>query len=248
MKIAIVDGDRSFLDSFRHSLIEELSAIGLQDTQIDTFQSGEEFLEALDGGQMYSLLLSETELPNMNGIELAREIRRTNRKLPIVYISATNDYAMETYEVGASYYIQKPIATDELKRLLCVLVRITGGQNHVVTLPDGFGVMLREVYYIKPQNQNSVLYLTDQSTYISNKNTEQIQYMFEIYPCFYILPNGTIVNFAKVKEVTTTALLLENNHYVPVSRSSLRGLREAYGKFQRLRAIVEQENQEKKEA
>ncbi|HXJ11458.1 MAG TPA: sigma-54 dependent transcriptional regulator [Candidatus Limnocylindrales bacterium] len=89
-----------------------LKTEGYQVTMADTGQSG---LARL-GEQPYDLLLLDVSLPDRNGIELLKDIRRQNPNLPIVLITAYGsiEMARAAFKSGAMDYITKPWSNDEL--------------------------------------------------------------------------------------------------------------------------------------
>jgi len=62
------------------------------------------------------LVLMDIRMPNMNGIEAAREIRRTNTETPVIALTAyafTNDRE-KSLEAGCNEYLSKPVKLDTL--------------------------------------------------------------------------------------------------------------------------------------
>lgn len=57
-------------------------------------------------------------MPGMNGLEAAEHIRRSERDLPFVYITAYSDYAIEAFELNALDYLLKPVNLQRLTRTL----------------------------------------------------------------------------------------------------------------------------------
>ena len=89
-----------------------LKTEGYHVSMADTGQSG---LLRL-GEQPYDLLLLDVSLPDRNGIELLKDIRRQNPHLPIVLITAYGsiEMARAAFKSGAMDYITKPWSNDEL--------------------------------------------------------------------------------------------------------------------------------------
>jgi DNA-binding NtrC family response regulator len=89
-----------------------LETEGYQVTMADSGQSG---LLRL-GEQPYDLLLLDVSLPDRNGIELLKDIRRQDPHLPIVLITAYGsiEMARAAFKSGAMDYITKPWSNDEL--------------------------------------------------------------------------------------------------------------------------------------
>ncbi|PLX00576.1 MAG: response regulator [Marinilabiliales bacterium] len=80
-------------------------------------------LEALKIIQNYSdidLILMDIGLPNMNGYEATRKIKKSNSKIPIIAQTAyvMKDHKQLCFESGCDDYISKPYSSDDLKNVI----------------------------------------------------------------------------------------------------------------------------------
>ena len=66
------------------------------------------------------IMLVDIELPKMSGIELIREVRKTNKDVKIIIISAytKTDYLLESVELGLSKYVVKPLTSKKIRTIL----------------------------------------------------------------------------------------------------------------------------------
>lgn len=60
------------------------------------------------------LLFLDTYMKELNGMETARRIRGLECKVPIVFLTSSRDFAVESYEVHASGYLLKPFEKEKL--------------------------------------------------------------------------------------------------------------------------------------
>jgi DNA-binding NtrC family response regulator len=106
--ILVIDDEAEIREGLELLLKTEGYAV----TMADTGQSG---LSRL-GEQPYDLLLLDVSLPDRNGIELLKDIRRQDPHLPIVLITAYGsiEMARAAFKSGAMDYITKPWSNDEL--------------------------------------------------------------------------------------------------------------------------------------
>jgi FixJ family two-component response regulator len=110
--ISVVDDD----ESARESLPDLLHEFGF-DAQ--AFSSAEEFLASESIGETRCLLL-DVAMPGMSGPDLQRELRRQERSIPIVFITAHRDATVRPRMIaeGAVDCLNKPFeATDLLQAL-----------------------------------------------------------------------------------------------------------------------------------
>jgi len=106
--VSVVDDD----ESVRESLPDLLNELGYS---ARTFSSPLEFLasDALD--QTWCLLL-DIAMPGMSGIELQAELKRQDKRIPIIFITATEDDAVRArvVELGAVACLRKPFSDTAL--------------------------------------------------------------------------------------------------------------------------------------
>ncbi len=76
-------------------------------------------------GSMFDLIISDIMMPGANGFEFAATIRELNREIPILFMTARDDYAAKKkgYQAGIDDYMVKPIDLDELLLRIGALLR-----------------------------------------------------------------------------------------------------------------------------
>jgi len=118
------------------------------------------FQESLQDNQSnIDLLISDIQMPNMNGIELTRHIRKLHETLPIIILSAHTDseYLLDFIDMGISKFVTKPIENNSLLDALETvsqkihLLRPTSNTESMIHLGEGY-------YW---HHANSVLYNND---------------------------------------------------------------------------------------
>jgi DNA-binding LytR/AlgR family response regulator len=85
---------------------------------IDMFDSAESFKAASGGGKKYDFLLLDIQMGGQNGVELAREIRQSDTRLAIIFITGFSDYMSDGYDVSALHYLTKPVNESKLFEVL----------------------------------------------------------------------------------------------------------------------------------
>jgi two-component system, OmpR family, copper resistance phosphate regulon response regulator CusR len=89
---------------------------------------GEEALRLASSGQ-FDLLILDLGLPRKDGLEVLRELRQSDRRLPVVILTARDDVSdtVAGLEGGADDYVTKPFRFEEL--LARVRARLRGGRS-----------------------------------------------------------------------------------------------------------------------
>lgn len=110
-RILIVD-DMKSMRAFIRAVLEES---GL--SEIDEAEDGEGALSLL-GKTRYGLIISDWNMPRMDGITLLRTVRsnETLKTLPVIMLTteATREQILETKSLGVSGYVRKPFKPEDL--------------------------------------------------------------------------------------------------------------------------------------
>jgi len=87
--------------------------------QVDVSFSGIEALQMI-GSLNYHLLLTDLEMPGVNGFELARKAKKQNPEISVVMVTGnkTVDIAIQLLMHGIDGYIKKPFNISELKKVV----------------------------------------------------------------------------------------------------------------------------------
>jgi two-component system, OmpR family, response regulator len=118
-------------------LTEYLNAKGHQATLADNGQKGFELFFK----NQYDFLVLDVMMPVKDGFTLAQEIRKVNKEVPILFLTAKSmkEDTLEGFKAGADDYMTKPFSMDELlARMNAILRRIRGAndpdENPIITL------------------------------------------------------------------------------------------------------------------
>jgi two-component system copper resistance phosphate regulon response regulator CusR len=124
MRILLVEDEISISGFLKEGLEEENFAV-------DVANNGRQGLEmALDFLQEYDIILLDWMLPGVSGIEICRSVRKENKTIPIIFLTAkdTVDETIFGLETGANDYLKKPFAFEELLARIRVLLRNKTGE------------------------------------------------------------------------------------------------------------------------
>lgn len=230
MRIALIDDDNSHLMQLQEFISEELLSFGGNTHKIDTFCSGENFLSCWQTDK-YDLIILDIYMEELTGIETARKIRETDDTVQLAFCTSSNEFASESYEVNARYYLQKPVTKSGIVQMFQRLNLETLELNRAITLPDGHPVHLRSILYTEYSNHTITVYMKDNSTYkfrFSQKEMEELLLPFG----YFCNPNkGLIINFYEVTRLNEEMLVLSNQKQFPISRRKSKDIKDAYTKF-----------------
>ena len=117
-KIAICDdsgADRQFV----LNMVRAWASSAGHTVHIDDFPSAESFLFRYAEESDYDILLLDIEMGAMDGVTMAKELRKSNDTVQIIFITGYSDYISEGYEVAALHYLANADGAAGKSRRLC---------------------------------------------------------------------------------------------------------------------------------
>ena len=127
MRILLAEDEPAIAGFIKEGLEEEGFAV-------DIANNGRKGLEmAMDYIDEYDVYLLDWMLPGISGIEICRSIRKENKTVPIIFLTAkdTVDDTVFALESGANDYLKKPFAFEELLARIKVLLRDKEGEQNI---------------------------------------------------------------------------------------------------------------------
>lgn len=229
MRIAICDDQAVCLEQTRSAVRKCLPA---GEARIDLFKSGAAFLRQFKGCP-YDLVFLDIEMPEMDGITVAKNLRKLHKDVPIIFLTSHIEFALEGYEVNALRYLTKPVALEKLRDVLSV-VNERMRQQRILWIKTDMGeqkLFVKNILFLEAQNQNILIYTT--------KDTYCVRYNLSDYEKelaqdgFFRIHRGYLVSLSHIKSVGKCEITLDNGTVLPVSRTKEKELKEAL--FQHIR-------------
>ena len=84
-----------------------------------------EAYDAMYGGTLFDLIISDIMMPGVDGFAFAKTVRELNQEIPILFMTARDDFASKQrgFQAGIDDYMVKPIDLDELLLRMEALLR-----------------------------------------------------------------------------------------------------------------------------
>ena len=84
-----------------------------------------EAYDAMYGGMLFDLIISDIMMPDVDGFEFAKTVRTLNQEIPILFMTARDDFDAKRrgFQAGIDDYMVKPVDLDELLLRIEALMR-----------------------------------------------------------------------------------------------------------------------------
>lgn len=118
MRILLVEDEHSLSDAICEGLRDNFFTV-------DQAFNGREALDKIEIEQTYDLIILDIMLPKINGLNLLKEMRKRDIKIPVLMLTAKNsiDDKVESFSIGADDYLTKPFDFRELLARVHALLR-----------------------------------------------------------------------------------------------------------------------------
>lgn len=200
------------------------------------------------------VLFLDIHMPGLNGLEMAYLI--SEKKIPIVFVTAYDQYAIEALKVGAIDYLLKPFTIPELQQTihrikqrkdsatidktvleeLLTIVQNKTKSTGKYSLPwkGGFKVIdFKDVIRVESDNSYSTFFLSNGSNILVSKGIGEIEALTKTLG-FYRIHNSHLINLeflASFSSHNGDTIILSNKEELPVSRRRVADFKENFNKY-----------------
>lgn len=205
------------------------------------YRSGEELLFEHEDGYPFDLLILDIDMKEMDGMSLAKKIRKTDKNLTILFLTNHKEYVFEGYEVNAFRYILKPIEEDKLYPLLDEILQ-QGQKDKPYLIEQIAGekvkLYLEDILFLETNGHYLNIHMNGK-IYEVKKSLKEIQKeIAEATPekkMFVSTHRSFQVNIAQVEQVLRSECIMSDKSSVPISRNSYKEVNQAFITYNRMR-------------
>ena len=229
MKIAICDDEIYFIDAICPLLEQWAKERGMKLT-LYRFTNGDDLVEAHQR-ECIDLIILDVIMPLLSGIDTARELRNTNQTVPIVFLTSSKEFAIDSYEVKALNYLIKPVDKEKLFLTLDDFLKTLNLPKNffVAKTADGFcKIAIADVDYLEAQNKQVIVHLTNCRTIEIRELFSKCAEVFSPENGFCCCHRSYIVNLSNVEQFSKTEVVTIHNAVIPISRSNYVAFKETY--------------------
>lgn len=223
MKIVICDDDNYFIQQ----LVEYVRKCE-EETHIEAvvyaFQDVEGMLGFLKENTEIDLIFLDVVFSSSEGMQAAREIRRVNQKIKIVFVSSYVEFAIQGYEVDAAAYLLKPVTYEVFKeKMLTISEKLKSESCAFFCDSTDKGTVfldVNEIVYIETYGRNVKIH-TKKETYIGRCKMKEYEKMLREAD-FYRCHAAYIVNLTFIKRIDKLTLVLKDGTELAISKARKR--------------------------
>lgn len=225
LRFAVCDDDQDYA-RYIESLAAHWARAAGTALEVERFPSAQAFLFRYEERRDFDVLLLDIEMDGMDGVALAKAVRRDNDDIQIVFVTGYADYIAQGYEVSALHYLTKPVDPDKLSQVLTRAVGRLRRNEPTLTLElpgEVVRVPLSKIRYVDVLHN----YVTVHADRDYNLKRPLGELERELGGQFYRIGRSCVVNLNFVNRVTRTSVELSGGGSLPLPRGQYEGLNRA---------------------
>lgn len=227
--IAVVDDDAHFCAQMQTYLEQAAQSLALT-ISVECFTSPLDFVS--DYSAKHDILFLDIEMPDVDGLSVARRIRQMDNSLCIIFVTSMAQYAIRGYEVSALDFVVKPVAyTTVANKLQKAALYCESRRDADVMLSRGnvaVRVRCSEIFYIEKE-QNYLVYHTQSEEFRQRGTISAVESQFSSRG-FGCCNRGCLVNFAHVQQTSRDTVWVGGTA-LPLSRTHRKGFMDGLMKY-----------------
>lgn len=230
MKIAVCEDEKIVGEKLAECISGIMKSADLE-CSIDVFLTGEDFLSS---SQYYDLLFLDCQLPDINGLTLAKRLREHNIETAIIFVTAYAEYVYESFEVRPFRYILKPIDEAKIRKALIGFLSAYE-KDRFVSIPTARknnAVKLHDIVYIESDGKYSIVRLINNSSLKSLKSISDFHAEIETdCQSFFRTHRRYLVNMRYIAQLQGNIIVFVNGERAEISRRNIADFNRRYTNY-----------------
>lgn len=235
MRIALCDDQAEQLVQLYTAVNDFVSCHHIGKAIIEKYSNPLALLDAMKRGERWDICILDVCMPGIDGIELAKEIRKKGGRTEIIFISVSPEFAVDAFCLNAVHYVLKPFRSTDFEEAMnraLASVRKRTSKLIPIQLKNGIvhSVSVYDIFYIESISYRRIVH-TRTGVYEEQRRTLSgfCEILDEMAPGQFIQPyRGYIVNLSAIRVISPTNITLINNDTILIKRGDFRKLRKTF--------------------
>lgn len=230
IKIAICDDQYIFREIMKEKIYKLCKNENIE-IDIDCYKSGNDLIKTLKRDTIvYDILFLDILMNEIDGIETAKEIRKFDSRMQIIFCTSSKDYILQGYDVEAIGYLMKDEDDTRLLEILKRAIKKTNRiyEEYVLLNLKNFirTVYLKDIEFIEVTNRTLSVHTDKEIIEFNGKMQEMIDKLKD--KNFILTHRSYLVNISKIKDITPSTIILKSGKEILLSRLRSKVVREVY--------------------
>lgn len=232
-RIGICEDDKTQKEYILQQIQDYYDECG-QKIVMEAFESAEELMFKYPEELPFDCLILDIKMKKIDGMELAKWIRKKDNNIKIIFITGDKDYVFDGYKVGAVRYILKPYKKQDLiEALNCVEESINDSQLeetvYISYQGSSLKLVMSDILYVQVKGHYIDIY-TKVKQYNYKETMQNIRNTLSSDE-FVMANRSALVNLKHIEKITKTECFMDNEAVISVSRGCYEELNKAFIRY-----------------
>lgn len=237
MKVIICDDNVRDLRIIEELLIQYRLLHAEREFALEKFSDPSRLYQKITEGKAADFYILDMLMPKQTGIDLGNHIRDCGHKSIIVYLTSSDDYALDAYGVHAIRYLLKPIEKEKFFEALdygfsLLEEKVKTEAVYLVKTKEGLTqTPYSKIEYIENANRKLEIHLVGgsilKSIFIRRSFEKEIEHLVEERN-FLQVHKSFVVNLDHVKRLGMGVMIMESGRQLPVSKAKAANVKREY--------------------
>lgn len=238
MKVAICDDEKTCRAQVLDIATDYAEQRKDKHVVFDVFCQPEALLDAVHQNNIYDIYILDIVMPGMNGIALGKALREAGVEGKIIYLTSSEEYALDSFKVRAFHYLLKPIEHNSFFEVMDEAVSsilLKKDKSLIIkTRENNARVTFDSILYASLAGRSVIYYLTDgqtvESTTLRTSFTESMQELLADKR-FALCGASMVANMHHITMVENEGVVFMNTVRVFLGKKACRELRSAWNAY-----------------
>lgn len=204
---------------------------------IMVFHKAMDFLDAFETAGDFDIALLDICMPGILGTDIAQEMRKLKSCCEIIFLSTSDEFAVEAFDVQAAHYLVKPFTQDEFDNAMNRVmdsIRQRHSRKMIFHLAGG-GIQVEEVddiLFAESEGHVQKVYIKGGSVLEMRQSLTALKKELDnIVPGQFVSPGkGYLVNQKAIHIIKSEYIEIEG-HHIPLAKRKYRQFQQQYFDF-----------------
>lgn len=235
IKIAVVDDEPEMLNEIKDSIEKQFKERELSIT-VDAFTNGTEIINAVENGYLCDIVFLDIELPDMLGLEIAKLLRESHKKIIIAFVTSFDNYVYDAFDYDAIAYIRKQeIGTRLCKDIDRIIKKYKEMHNKKLFKNAGgrYTVSTQDIVYFESDDHSIIVYENNGFMFEITGSLKNLEDEYSVHG-FFRIHAGYLVNLEYIYSIEKNNVIVKygsKTKSFPISRGRMKALKSAYQKY-----------------
>lgn len=230
INIAICDDMEEELEIISSYVSKNLKELNIS-FKISSFNEGQDLIDHMRSfNEVEDIVFLDIYMKFSNGIDIAKKIREFDKECKIIFITSSKDYAIDSYDVGALYYILKPIDEKKFSNAIKIAIDALNKENKQIVIKNRKGtyrISYKDILYAESKARIVNIYLKYGGVIsFYSKLDDFIQDLKD--ERFLKCHKSFLVNMDYILKIENADIFIEENKTIPISTANISAIKEKY--------------------